>query len=219
MPTATTSRVRDEGTQAARVATGRSRQVAGQAKEEAQNVATSAAEKGGELVRSATDDARQIAASVWSRGGEVTEQLSTQGRSLLQETRAQIQTQARSGTERTAGALRQFGEQAQALAEGRPEEAPQLAEYAWKIADSCYGAADKIYGLADDIEERGFSGVLQDVQSFARRRPGAFLVGAVALGFGVGRLVKANAEEEGDEEEELEEPTRRAVPSRTRAAR
>jgi hypothetical protein len=217
MPTGT-SRVRDEGTQAARVATGRSRQVAGQASEEAQNVAASAAEKGGELVRSATEDARQIAASVWSRGGEVTEQLSTQGRSLLQETRAQIQTQARAGTERTAGALRQFGGQAQALAEGRPEEAPQLAEYAWKIADSCYGAADRIYGLADDMEQRGFGGVLQDVQSFARRRPGTFLLGAVALGFGVGRLVQANAEQDTDEEE-LEEPTRRAAPSRTRSVR
>ncbi len=217
MPTATTSRVRDEGTRAARVATGRSRQVAGQASEEAQSVASTAAEKSGELVREAKEDARQIAASVWSRGGEVTEQLSTQGRSLVQETRAQIQTQARAGTERTAQALRQFGGQAQALAEGRPEEAPQLAEYAWKIADSCYGAADRIYGLADDIDQRGFGSVLQDVQSFARRRPGAFLLGAVALGFGVGRLAQANAEQ--DEEEEPEQPTRRAAPSRTRTVR
>ena len=218
MPTATTSRVRDQGTQAARVATGRSRQVAGQASEEAQSVAASAAEKSGELVRSAKEDARQIAASVWSRGGDVTEQLSTQGRSLVQETRAQIQAQARSGTERTAGALRHFGEQAQALAEGRPEDAPQLSEYVWKVADTCYGTADRIYGLADEIEERGFNGVLQDVQTFARRRPGAFLLGAVALGFGVGRLVKANAEQEDDEEEELE-TTPRAASARTRAVR
>ena len=218
MPTATTSRVRDEGSQAARVATGRSRQIAGQASDEAQSVAATAAEKGGDLVRSAKDDARQIAASVWSRGGEVTEQLSTQGRSLVQETRAQIQAQARSGTERTAGALRHVGEQAQALAEGRPEDAPQLSEYVWKVADTCYGAADKIYGVADDIEERGFGGVLQDVQSFARRRPGTFLLGAIALGFGVGRLVQANAEQDSDEDE-LEETTTRAVPTRTRAAR
>jgi hypothetical protein len=218
MPTATTTRVGEEGTRAARVATGRSRQVAGEASEEAQNVAAAAAEKGGELVRSAKDDARQIAASVWSRGGEVTEQLSTQGRSLMQETRAQVQAQARTGTERTASTLRQFGEQAQALAEGRPEDAPQLSEYVWKVADSCYGAADRIYGLADDIEQRGLGGVLEDVQTFARRRPGTFLLGAVVLGFGVGRLVKANAEQESDDEEEEETP-RRAAPARTRGVR
>lgn len=219
MPTATTSRARDEGTQAARVATGRSRQVAGQAADEAQSVAGAAAEKSGELVRSAKEDARQIAASVWARGGDVTEQLSTQGRSLVEETRAQIQAQARTGTQRTAGTLRQFGEQAQALAEGRPQDAPQLSEYVWKMADGCYGAADRIYGLADEIEERGFSGVLSDVQSFAKRRPGTFLLGAVALGFGVGRLVKANAEDESDDQDELAETSTRAVPARSRAAR
>ena len=218
MPTATTSRVRDQGAQAARTATGRSRQVAGQAADETQGVAATAAEKGGELVRSAKEDARQLASSVLSRGGEVTEQLSTQGRSLVEETRVQLLAQAQAGTHRTASAIRQFGEQAQALAEGRPEEAQQLAEYAWRVADNCYGAADKLYGLADDIEVRGLGGVLEDVQTFARRRPGTFLLGALAVGFGVGRLVKANAEAD-DEEDEVVETSRRAAPARSRSVR
>ncbi|MBE1603490.1 hypothetical protein [Actinopolymorpha pittospori] len=34
-------------------------------------------------------------------------------------------------------------------------------------------------------------GILQDVEGFARRRPVAFLVGAAAAGFAVGRLARA----------------------------
>jgi hypothetical protein len=220
MATTTTSRVSGEGTRVGRVAAGRSREVAGQTAEEAQNVASAAAERGGELVRSAAEDARQIAGSVGTRLGEVTDQLSSQGRSLVEDTRTQLQTQARSGTERVAGTIRQFGEQAQALAEGRPHHAPQLTDYAWKIADSCYGAADKIHGIGDDIQENGFGGVLEDLQGFARRRPGTFLLGALALGFGVGRLVKANNEMEDEEEEdERASPSGRAAPARSRATR
>jgi len=219
MPTATTSRGSDEGTRVGRVAAGRSREVAGQASEEAQDVASAAAERSGEIVRTAKEDARQIAGTVGARLGEVTDQLSTQGRSLVDDARTQLQTQARSGTQRVAGTLRQFGEQAQALAEGRPHHAPQLTDYAWKIADGCYGAADRIHSIADDIEENGVGGVLDDLQRFARRRPGAFLLGALALGFGAGRLVKANNEdsdEEEDGDDELVAGSRRALPARSR---
>lgn len=220
MPTATTSRVSDEGTRVARAASGRGREVAGQASEEAQGVASAAAERGGEIARVAKDDVVQIAGSVRARAGEVTEQLSTHGRSLVEETRTQLQSQARAGTQRLAGTFRQFGEQAQALAEGRPDAAPQLSEYAWRAADGCYGAADKLHGLADEFEERGFGGALEDLQAFARRRPGAFLLGAVALGFGVGRFVKAQGEGEGDEpDDEPEVTTRRPAQARSRVAR
>ena len=216
MPTATTSRVSDEGTRVARVASGRTREVAGQASEEAQSVASSAAERGGEMVRVAGQDARELAGTLKARAGEVTDELSSQGRSLVEETRSQLLGQARAGGDRVAGSIRRFGEQAQALAEGRPEEAPQLAEYAWRAADSCYGAADRLHGLADEIETRGVGAVLEDLQGFARRRPGTFVLGAVALGFGVGRLVKANANEDDESDDEELEPVR---PARSRGVR
>jgi hypothetical protein len=65
----------------------------------------------------------------------------------------------------------------------------------WRAADGFYGAADRVYSVAEDFQVRGVSGVLEDVQSFARRRPGAFLLGAAVIGFGVGRYVKAEAAE------------------------
>jgi hypothetical protein len=53
--------------------------------------------------------------------------------------------------------------------------------------------------VADHLSDRGPDGVLNDVQDFARRRPGAFLAAALATGFVVGRLGKGilNADDTG----------------------
>jgi hypothetical protein len=40
------------------------------------------------------------------------------------------------------------------------------------------------------VSERGFDGLVDDVQSFARRRPGVFLAAAAATGFVAGRLFR-----------------------------
>lgn len=220
MPTATTRRVSDEGTQVASTAASEGRQVAGQAADEAREIGSTAAERGGELVRTAKDDARQLVGTVKERAGEVTEQLSSQTRSLAEETKTQLETQAREGAQRLAGAFRQFGEQAQALGEGRPEDAPTLSDYAFRAADVSYGAADRLSNLADDIETRGVTGVLSDLQGFARRRPGVFLLGAAVLGVGVGRLVKAqSAQDEDDYDDGTIDVAPRAIPTRTQSAR
>jgi hypothetical protein len=44
---------------------------------------------------------------------------------------------------------------------------------------------------ADYLEDRGPEGLLDDVQEFARRKPGTFLLIAAAAGFAVGRLGRA----------------------------
>lgn len=228
MPTATTTRATRAGSQVADTASRQSRQVAGQAAEQARDVATTASERGGAVVGQAKQDARQIAGLARERVSEVTEQATQQARSLVEETRTQLETQAKSGAQRAAGAFRDIGNEAQALAEGRPEDAPNLSEYAFRAADACFGVADRLAGLGDEVETRGFTGVLGDVQTYARRRPGAFLLGAVALGFGVGRIVKAEQagrkqnDDGGDYDDEEYTPNGRLAPRRaitTRTAR
>ncbi len=63
--------------------------------------------------------------------------------------------------------------------------------YVKRAADTLLDAADRAYGLSDDVQTRGIAGVLSDVQTFARRRPGAFLLGAAAVGVVAGRAVRA----------------------------
>ena len=68
-----------------------------------------------------------------------------------------------------------------------------MQPYVSNAADAVYDAADRLYSLASDIDSRGLSAVLDDLQAFARRRPGAFLVGAAVAGFGIGRAVRASS--------------------------
>jgi gas vesicle protein len=200
------------------VTTDAGRSVASEAADEAQQVASSAAERGGELVHQASEDARQLADTVKSQAGEVKDELLGSGRSLVDDARSRLTAEAQAVPERAADSLRSLGEEVQALAEGRPEEAPTVTKYVWRAADGFYGAADRLHAMADDIQERGFTGVLDDVQTFARRRPGVFLLGAAVIGFGVGRYVKAEAAERREQKEAEELDAQPALPPAGRRA-
>lgn len=156
---------------------------------------SSAVERGSAVVDAAKVEGRQLAGTARHRADEVAGELAAEGRSLADETLSQLQTQAEVATQRLAEAARILGEQAQALAEGRPEDAPVLTDYVSRAADSCYAAADRLANLGGEIETDGFGGVLDDLQQFARRRPGTFLLGAAVVGLGVGRYVKAQREQ------------------------
>jgi hypothetical protein len=95
----------------------------------------------------------------------------------------EVKAQANQQTERLADGLRSFAGQIQALVEGDQANAGPLPDYARQ-------ATDQLQQLAGQIGDRGFDGVVDDVQRFARRRPGLFLAGAAAAGFLGGRLLR-----------------------------
>ena len=64
-------------------------------------------------------------------------------------------------------------------------------------ADWARTAAEQIERLADRAQQLGPKGVADEVATFARRRPLAFLAGAAAAGFVVGRLAR-NAGQSAD---------------------
>jgi gas vesicle protein len=157
--------------------------VADRASKEAQQVATTAVDQGQQVARGAARQAREVADTSREQVAQVAQELSDQARYLLDETKAQLQDQAQAQSERLAEALHRLGEEAQALAEGRADDAPTLRDYVRK-------AADKLEEIADDLESESAEGLLEDVQTLARRRPGLYLVGAGAAGLVVGRLVR-----------------------------
>ena len=112
---------------------------------------------------------------------EVTRQATDQARQFVGEAQSQLKEQASSQTQRAAGGLADVGRQIRALSEGRSDSAGVAADAARQLAD-------KIEELAERIEQRGFDGTVEDLRSFARRRPGMFLLSAAATGFVVGRL-------------------------------
>ncbi len=190
-PTSTSGAAPTEGSDAASTAAEQGQQVASTAAEQGQQVASTAAEQGQQVAKVAVTQARAVADTAREEAAQVSEELSEQARSLLEETKGQLQDQTQTQVERLSETLRRFGAQGQALAEGRPGQAGSLPDY---VRD----AAGRLEQLADEVDARGVEGLVDDLQSFARRRPGVFLLGAAVMGFGVGRLVRARSSD-GDE--------------------
>lgn len=148
------------------------RQAASETSQQARNVAESAA-----------DGARDVAQTAKEQAAEVAMQAKEEGRNLVEEARSQLRQQAQSQTRQIAGKLREISDEMRALAEGRPEQATRVRSYA-------EDAASKVSELAQRVDSSGFDGIVEDVKSFARRRPAVFLASAALAGFGIGRLVR-----------------------------
>jgi len=177
-------------------------------------VASTATQQGQQLARIASEQGRELVGTVKERASEVTSELVEQGQTLAQDARTQVEEQAKQQTRRLAGTLTKLGNEAQALAEGRPEEAESVREYVRRAGEGLTGSADRLYGLADNVEERGLGGVFEDLSAFARRRPGMFLLGAAVAGFGVARVVRSSSADSDDEEDAPGRPASTPAASR-----
>ncbi|MDQ4134110.1 MAG: hypothetical protein M3179_13115 [Actinomycetota bacterium] len=177
----------------------RSGAVASTTATQGRRVASTAAQRGQQVVEATGDDAKSLVAKTKEQASAVAEDATDQARDMLDQTKTRVQEQTASQTQRLADRLAEFGDEAMALSEGRAEDAERARRIASQAAEKLFEAADKVSVVADDIEERGLEGLLDDVQRFARRRPGLFLFGAAVAGFGVGRLVRARDPEPGDE--------------------
>ena len=170
-----------------------SQRVASRAADEAQAVSSTAQEQGRQVAKVAARQGREMRATAKEQAERVRGEVVEQGRTVVAEARGQIETQAHDQTRQVADRLARLGDEARALSQGRPEDADTLAPFMSNATDALYDAADRLYSLASDIDQRGLGGVLDDVQAFARRRPGAFLLGAAVAGFGLGRAVRASS--------------------------
>jgi len=204
---------KEEGRKVASTAVDQTTEVAAVAKDEGQRVAATAKAQGQQVLQATTEHAGEIVASAKEQAAQVADQASVEARNLLEETRSRLEEQTATGAQRLGEQLQRLGEEALALSEGRPDEAPTMQGYAKRAADTLLDCADRAYGLSDDVQTRGIGSVLGDVQTFARRRPGVFLLGTAALGLVAGRAVRAS---KSDEDGGYEAP---ALPRRAGAAR
>jgi polyhydroxyalkanoate synthesis regulator phasin len=201
----------DESQEMASMAMDGGEEVASAAADEGREVASEAARAGRETAEAARRDARELADTAKEQVSEISQEVVDQGRGLLEETRTQLEDQANTQVEQLAQTVRRLGAQTQALAEGRTSEAGGLPGYLENVSG-------RLEGWADDLEVRGVDGLVDDLKTFARRRPGVFLLGATAVGFGVGRLVRAQSDDDqSDEGYDVEElPPARVAPARSR---
>jgi hypothetical protein len=151
------------------------KEMAGAAKEQTAAVAGSAVEATKDVAHQAATQASVVA-------GEAKEQIGH----LVDQAKTEFKTQADARGQQAAAGLQTVADQLTALTEGRSADAGQIGALA-------HDAQRRISGYAQALQQRGPQAVLEDITSFARRRPATFLVAAGVVGFAVGRLVRAGA--------------------------
>ncbi len=155
---------------------GATQQAAGQtastAKGEATQVGQVAASAASDVAGTAKQQASQVA-------GEAVDQL----KSLTDDARAQASQQASNATDQLSTKVRSLAAELRELGQGRGDANGTVAGLAQQLAD-------RGERLADQIAYRGPGGLVQDLRGFAARKPGTFLLGALAAGVVTGRLVK-----------------------------
>ncbi|MFD4997967.1 hypothetical protein [Streptomyces buecherae] len=154
-------------------------QQAGQAaKDEASATAGHAKEAAGEVAGTAAQQARAV-----------TDEAKQQAGAAVHDLKGRIADEAEGQADRMAHTLRQWSDDLAGLARNAPDDSPARSLVSQ--------AADGGHRAADYLDRQGVSGLVGDLQGFARRRPGAFLGGAVLAGVVVGRLVKAGSGSNG----------------------
>lgn len=151
---------------------GRAQQAGQTAKQEASATADRARQAAGEVAGTVTEQAKAVT-------GEARQQAGAAARDL----RERVTEQAESQTRRGAEVLRQWADDLSGLAAKADGESPAKTLVAQ--------VADRGHRAADYLGKQGAEGLVQDLQDFARRRPGAFLGTAALAGLVVGRLAKA----------------------------
>ncbi|MGM1030696.1 MAG: hypothetical protein ACQEWM_12630 [Actinomycetota bacterium] len=157
--------------------------VAGSAKEQAANVAGTAKDAGRHVADTAKDEARQVA-------GEAKHQ----ARKLLDETMHEVRGQAKNQQGRAAEGIRTFSDELRGMADGTSDgtQSGMASQLVNEVAQRASTAAQW-------LENREPADLLDEVKSFARRRPGTFIAIAGVAGLVVGRLVSGVVGEAKDE--------------------
>jgi hypothetical protein len=151
----------------------------------------SVSDKAKDVTSHASDQAKQVAGEAKDQVREVAAEAKDHAADLLDQTRTQARQQAEETTKHLASGLHSLSNQIGALREGRVQEAGPVAQYADQ-------ARRRIEEFAGRLDRGGLDGVASDLNRFARRRPGLFLVSCAGAGFALARLVRAGASSDGN---------------------
>jgi uncharacterized protein YjbJ (UPF0337 family) len=137
-----------------------------------------------QLKETSVEAARQVAGTAKEKATDVTSDVRRQAQQFAGQTRDQIVEQASRQKDRAADSLRSISEELRGMAEhGQSGSVSRLARHGADFTDQA----------ADFLQERQPGELLDEVRTFARRKPGTFLLTAVAAGVVAGRLTRALA--------------------------
>jgi uncharacterized protein YjbJ (UPF0337 family) len=136
----------------------------------------------GEVADTAKQAGTQVAGTVKEQAGQVTAEAGKQAKQLLSQAQSELSEQAGATQQRVSEGLHALADELSGMAKNSDQDGP--------ATDLARQAADKAHQAAGWLADRDPGALLDEVRSFARRKPGAYL--AIALGAGVlaGRLTR-----------------------------
>jgi hypothetical protein len=160
-----------------------------------------AREQASEVGDAAQQHASAVAGTAKEQAGKVTSEVRAHAQDLLGQTTDQVGAQADEQTHRLADNLRTLSGHFEAMASsGEP------GSTAHTVVDE---ASRRTGELSSYLDAHQFGEIVNDLKRFARRRPGAFILGSAVAGLVVGRLGRAvkDAPESADGAETAVQPT------------
>jgi hypothetical protein len=139
-------------------------------------------EQASELGHGSAQTGKHVADVAREQVSDVAAEAGRQGRDLLQQAQGQMEEQVARGQQRVAKQLLSLSDELRSMADnsGRSGMAADLAQQ----------AAARVCDAGQWLDAREPAQVVHEVQSFARRRPTAFLLLAAGAGLVAGRLTR-----------------------------
>lgn len=139
----------------------------------------------------AKDEAQNVAGVAKEQAQSVAAEAQQQAADLLGEARRQVEDQSRSQLDRLVGSLQQLADDLERMARGDGAEAGMARTLVTEVSD-------RARSISAQVQGREPAEVLDQVRDFARRKPGTFLLGALAAGVVAGRLARGAKEAKSD---------------------
>jgi hypothetical protein len=153
-------------------------------------VATAAKDQAGQVGQSAAQAGGQVAQTTKEQAANVVGEAKQQARDLVGEARTQVGDQAGQQKGRAVEGLRSLA--------GELDDMAQQGGQSGLATEVAKQVASRAHGLADHLDRHEPAELLDQVRSYARRRPVVFLAGAAVLGVLAGRLTRNLASGDDD---------------------
>lgn len=142
-----------------------------------------AKQEAAEVGRQATDSAQHVAETAKTEAAHVAAEVKTNARDLLYQAKSDLTDQAGAQQQKVAEGLHSISTQLHTMASASDQ--PGVA------SDIVRQAAEKSSAVASWLEGRDPGSLVTEVKSFARQRPGTFLLLAAGAGVLAGRLSRS----------------------------
>jgi hypothetical protein len=140
-------------------------------------------DEAGEVARTAKDSAQNVAETARTEAANVASEVKASTKDLLAQARTDLTHQAGAQQQKVADGLRSVSNELHAMA--------QASDHPGVASDLVRQAAERSSSVASWLDARDPGSLLDEVKSFARQRPGTFLLLAAGDGVLAGRLSRS----------------------------